>query len=150
MRILIPQWQGRISPVFDVAANFLVIDVESGHEIRREERRLADTGSLARIFEFLRFGADTLICGAISAPAEVRLAAAGVRVISFTCGMVDDVLAAYLKGELAHPGFAMPGCQRWHRQKGEDIMPGGSGVGVGLGGAGADEAEAKANAEPKG
>lgn len=133
MRIAIPQWQGRISPVFDVAVNLLLIDVENGHETRREERSLRGTDSLARIAEFLSFGADILICGAISAPVEARLAASGVEVIGFTCGMVDEVLAAHLNGGLTDRVFAMPGCQRWCRQEGENVMPRGLGRGVGGG-----------------
>lgn len=146
MRIAIPHWQGRISPVFDVAVNFLLIEVEDGRESRREERRLSATDSFARVAEFLSFGAGILICGAISAPAEARLVAAGVQVIGFTCGRVDDVLNAYLNGELVNRVFAMPGCQRWRRRttpanttaftgdpEGEDVMPRGFGMGFGMG-----------------
>ena len=34
MRIVIPQWQGRVSPVFDVAVNLLLIDIEEGRDVR--------------------------------------------------------------------------------------------------------------------
>jgi predicted Fe-Mo cluster-binding NifX family protein len=139
MRIAIPQWQGRISPVFDVAVNFLLIDVQGDHEIRREEKRLPGMDSLARIAQFLTYGADILICGAISAPVEVRLTASGVRVIGFTCGMVNEVLAAYLSGELTDRVFAMPGCQKWRRREGENAMRRGFGRGGGRGGAGSGQ-----------
>jgi predicted Fe-Mo cluster-binding NifX family protein len=135
MRIAIPEWQGRVSPVFDVAVNLLLIDVESGQEMRREERRLLRMDLLARVCEFLSFGAGTLICGAISAPVEARLVASGVRVVGFTCGMVDDVLAAYLRGELANRLFIMPGCKRRWREGG-NVMPRGLGMGAGRGGGG--------------
>jgi predicted Fe-Mo cluster-binding NifX family protein len=136
MRIAIPEWQGRVSPVFDVAVNMLLIDVDSGHERRREQRQLhgADD-SPARIAEFLSFGVETLICGAISTPVEARLVASGVQVVGFTCGRVDHVLAAYLRGELANQLFAMPGCKRRWREGG-DVMPRGFGMGAGRGGGG--------------
>ncbi len=134
MRIAIPQWQGRVSPVFDVAGVLLLIDIENGHEIRREERRLPGTNPAARVAEFLSFGAGILICGAISAPLQAGLIAAGVQVIGFACGTVDDVLAAYLNGTLARRAFVMPGCQRWRRREGENRMPGGFGMGAGRGG----------------
>ena len=136
MRIAIPEWQGRVSPVFDVAVNLLLIDVEGGREVRREQRRLhgADD-SLARSGEFLSFGANILICGAISAPVEARLLASGVQVVGFTCGMVDDVLAAYLRGDLANRLFIMPGCKRRWREGGNG-MPKGLGMGAGRGGGG--------------
>lgn len=152
MRIVIPQWQGRVSPVFDVAGNLLLIDIENGQEIRREERRFLGTDPSTRVTEFLSFGAGILICGAISAPLQSGLNAAGVQVIGFACGTVDDVLAAYLNGRLRSRAFVMPGCQRWRRRgsvlhcpdrppaeplpsgKGENMMPGGFGMGFGRGG----------------
>jgi predicted Fe-Mo cluster-binding NifX family protein len=134
MRIAIPQWQGRIAPVFDVAVNLLLIDMEDGQPMRREERRLFGAESSARVAEFLSCRAEILICGAISAPLESRLMVAGVQVIGFACGMVDEVLAAYLNGSLASRAFVMPGCQRWRRQEGEEAMPTGFGMGAGRGG----------------
>jgi predicted Fe-Mo cluster-binding NifX family protein len=135
MRIAIPQWQGRVSPVFDVAVNFLLIDVEGGQEIRREERRLTGRDLPARIAEFLSLGSGVLICGAISAPLEARLTAGGVQVISFTCGGIDVVLGAFLRGELAKRVFAMPGCCRRARQhEGGKVMARACGMGAGGGG----------------
>jgi predicted Fe-Mo cluster-binding NifX family protein len=131
MTIAIPQWQGRVSPVFDVAINLLLIGVADGREIQRQERRLFGTDPPARVAEFLTLGAEVLICGAISAPLEARLTASGVQVIGFTCGAVDEVLAAYLNGDLASREFAMPGCRGRQRQEGERVMPRGFGMGAG-------------------
>ncbi len=134
MRIAIPQWQGRISPVFDVAGHLLLIDIEDGQEIRREERRLLRTESSARVAEFLSFGAEVLVCGAISTLLQSSLMAAGVQVIGFSCGTVDEVLAAYLNDSLTSRTFVMPGCQRCCRREGENVMPRGFGMGAGRGG----------------
>ena len=136
MRIAIPQWQGRVSPVFDVAGNLLLIDIENEQEIRREERPMSGTDAVARVGEFLSFGAGILICGAISAPMQARLVSGGVRVIGFTCGTVDDVLSAFLKGGLANRAFVMPGCHGWRRRQGGNVMPRGLGMGSGRGGQG--------------
>jgi predicted Fe-Mo cluster-binding NifX family protein len=133
MRIAIPQWRGRVSPVFDVAGNLLLVDLEDGREVWREEKRLPGADSVAHIPEFLKFGASTLICGAISAPVKARLVASGVEVIGFVCGKVNQVLAAYLNGDLAKGAFAMPGCRR-SVQEGETAMPRGFGMGAGRGG----------------
>ncbi len=133
MRIAIPQWQGRVSPVFDVAGNLLLIDIENGQEVRREERRFLGTNPSLRVTEFLSIGAGILICGAISTPLRSRLIASGVHVIGFACGTVDDVLTAYLNGTLARRALVMPGCQRWRRREGENMMPGGFGIGAGSG-----------------
>ncbi len=133
MRIAIPQWQGRIAPVFDVAGHLLLVDVEDNRETHREEKRLVKTEFSARAAEVLGYDADILICGAISAPLQLRIAASGIQVIAFICGTVDEVLAAYLRGQLASPAFVMPGCRRWRRRGGEDVLPVGFGMGGGRG-----------------
>lgn len=133
LRIAIPQWQGRVSPVFDVAGSLLVVDFEDGREVRREEVRLVRADAVDRTAELARLGAEVLICGAISAPLEARLAAAGVQVIGFVCGAVEDVLAGFASGELASPAFLMPGCRGRRRQQGRNRMPRGFGVGRGRG-----------------
>jgi len=122
MRIAIPQWQGRIAPVFDVAAHLLMVEVEDNRETHREEKRLIKTELSARAAEVLGYGADILICGAISAPLQFRIAASGIQVIAFICGTVDEVLAAYLNGTLANPAYVMPGCRRWRWRGGRDTF----------------------------
>ncbi len=139
MRIAIPQWQGRIAPVFDVAGRLLLVDVEEGRETHREERRLLKTELPARAAELLSYSVDLLICGAVSTPLQLRVAASGVQVIAFVCGAVEEVLAAYLNGTLATPAFAMPGCRRWRRRGGEDRLPAGFGMGRGRGRFGQDQ-----------
>jgi predicted Fe-Mo cluster-binding NifX family protein len=142
MRVAIPQWQGRISPVLDSSSDLLLIDVDAGHEVRREERQLPTKNPLARALEIADFGVETVICGAISAPMEARLVSNGVRVIGFICGTVDEVLQAFLHGDLARPAFAMPGCQGRRgkggkgMRRGFGVRSGGNGRGRGRGGHG--------------
>jgi predicted Fe-Mo cluster-binding NifX family protein len=142
MRIAIPHWQGRVSPVFDAAGVVLLVEIEEGRELSREEKRLARTDPLGRAAEVSGFGAEVLICGAISAALEAGLASAGVRVIGFVCGAIEDVLDAFRNGELARPTYRMPGCgSRGGRLRNGGIrMPRGFGMGsrggVGRGGGG--------------
>lgn len=110
MRIAIPSWQGRISPVFDVAKTLLLVDVDGSRELGRNERRVVHVDPLARARGVAELGANVLICGAISWPLEMALTSAGVRVIPQTCGPVDDVLEAFLRGQLTNNAFLMPGC----------------------------------------
>lgn len=135
MRIAIPSWQGRVSPVFDTAGKVLVVDVENGRELQREDWPLTKTDVLARAGEFLKLGADTLVCGAISAPLEAALVSSGVRVFGFVCGPVEEILAAFLEGRLSRQAFFMPGCGGRRRRMGEgrSAMPGGFGMGFGRG-----------------
>ncbi len=134
MRIAIPQWLGRVSPVFDVAGTLLLIDIENGQETWREQKPLLQTEPAGRTAELLSLGVGVLICGAISASMKARLTSAGMQVIGFTCGVVDDVLAAFVKGGMPDQTFLMPGCHGCRRQQGGDIMPRGFGGGMGRGG----------------
>jgi predicted Fe-Mo cluster-binding NifX family protein len=139
VRLAIPHYEGRVSPVFDVAGSVLLIDIENRWEVRREERSLSRTDLPSRASEFLGLEANVLICGAISAPLEAMLVSSGVRVIGFLCGPVDEVIAAFLHGEVAKPEFCMPGCGGWRKRLGRgrsDMMPRGFGMGLGSGGGG--------------
>ncbi len=110
MKIAIPQWQGRVSPVLDAAASLLVVEAAEGQPISRREVHLAAVDPIQRAREIGREGADVLICGALSWPLEAALSSTGIRVVPHICGNVDAVLAAFLDGSLGHKAYVMPGC----------------------------------------
>jgi len=116
MKVAIPHWNGRVSPVFDVAGALLLVDVADGQELRREEGPLTASDPLQRAKQVAQFGPEVLICGAISLALEAALASAGVRVLPFTCGRVEEVLAAFMNGQLTDGAFLMPGCCGWRRR----------------------------------
>lgn len=118
MRIAIPQWQGRVSPVFDVAGNLLLVEVDDTEEVSRVEAALTATDPTKRAHQVAQFSPDVLICGAISWPLEVALRSAGVEVIPQTCGEVDEVLRSFLLGGLESEMFRMPGCCGRRRRAG--------------------------------
>lgn len=96
--------------MLDVARHLLVVDVETNAEVGRSEVELEESRIAARASRVTAIGVHVLICGAISWPLEAMLTSAGVRVIPQTCGPVDDVLRAFLAGQLASEAFLMPGC----------------------------------------
>jgi len=118
MKIAIPQWQDRVSPVFDVAASLLVVDMANGREEARVTVELTATDPLRRAQQVARLSPDVLICGAVSWPLEMALASAGVRVLSQICGGIDEVLKAFANGDLAQDRFLMPGCCGRRRVRG--------------------------------
>ena len=128
MRIAIPTWDGRISPVFDVARRLLLVDVDGNAEVGRSEVELEEMRMVARTARLTSLGVQVLVCGAISMPFEAMLTSAGVRVLPQVCGSVDDVLRAYLAGQLAGDAFLMPGCCGRRRR-----FRGGRGGGLGRG-----------------
>ena len=62
-----------------------------------------------------------LLCGAVSRPLETALISTGVRVIGFTCGGLEDVLSAYIKGCLTDKCFQVPG---YGEKRTKMMMPG--------------------------
>jgi predicted Fe-Mo cluster-binding NifX family protein len=113
MKVAIPQWQGRVSPVFDVAGSLLLIYLGHGVEIDRKGVALVEDTFWGRARRMAGLGIDTLICGAISRPLELALLYSGIEVISQICGDVDQVLEAYMKGRMRQEMFFMPGCRGW-------------------------------------
>jgi predicted Fe-Mo cluster-binding NifX family protein len=115
MRAALAIWNGRVSPVFDVSRQILVLDIEDGNIVAKSEEMLDDdpvgkAGTLARL------KVETLLCGAISRPLSGILAAYGIRIIPFIAGDSDEVIMAYLAGDLPNPQLSMPGCcGRKHR-----------------------------------
>ena len=116
MKVAIPHWRGRVSPVFDVAGRLLVVDLAKGREEQREQRALTASDPLKRAKQVSQLGTEVLICGAISWPLELALSSAGVRVVPFTCGKVEEVLTAFMNGKLTRGAFLMPGCRGWRRR----------------------------------
>ena len=110
MRIAIAYQHDRVSPVFDVAARVLLVDLKNGRKVRSNNRTLLHLDPLARARYVSQLGAQVLICGAISWTLENALASRGVQVIACSCGPVKAVVDAFLNDKLAESGFIMPGC----------------------------------------
>lgn len=112
MRIAIPVWSGRVSPVFDVAQRLMVVEVIGGEATFTEQHDLEGRDRVSLLPEL---GVDVLLCGAVSQELEERLLAAGVELVMEIRGEVDTVVRAYLDGGLARPWFSMPGCHSRRR-----------------------------------
>ena len=112
MRLAVPVWSGRVSPVFDVAKKVLVVDVIGGEATFTEEHTVEDRD---RVGALCQLGVSVLLCGAVSHDLEERLLAAGVELVVEIRGEVDEVVRAYLDGSLAQPRFSMPGCHSRRR-----------------------------------
>lgn len=116
MNVAIPALEDRVSPVFDVAQSVVLVDLDGGHERRRQTVALCSQDLLRRVAELRQHGVDVLICGAISRPLEALLRAAAIHVIPQTCGLVEEVLRAFAAGRLDDRAFLMPGrCGRRRR-----------------------------------
>jgi len=110
MIIAIANWQGSISPVFDVSDRLCLVHIENGKELRRENILLKNRNPFLRAKEMADAGIELLICGAVSHVLETTLISVGIRVIGFVCGNLENVLEAFVRGRLTGGNFFMPGC----------------------------------------
>jgi len=100
MKVAMAHWQDRISPVFDVADHLLLLDVEGRREIDRKSLSLAGRSPFERVKELSELGVNVLLCGAISLTLEKALIGAGIRVVGFLGGELENVIQAFLEGSL--------------------------------------------------
>lgn len=119
MRIAIPIWEGKISPVLDTASKLLIIDNKIQKESSRFETNLLEQDISQRCSFIRGLDLDVLICGAVSRQYRVMLKACGIKIISGISGPAEEVLDAYLQGALLHSGFFMPGSKRNHLDQGD-------------------------------
>ena len=120
MLIAVPNCQGRVSPVFDVAARLVLVRLKGEAELERRDVVLFEKQPDGIVRSLGELGIQVLICGAISQGLQVALEQAGIRVLAQICGGLDSVIAAYRRGTLGQPEFTMPGCcgRRWEAERG--------------------------------
>ncbi len=111
MRVAIATWNGRISPVFDVARQVLLVEFDAGRIAERRDEMLPGTDPASQADRLRELGVEFLICGAVSQPMAAMLAAKGVEIVPFTAGPVEQLLAAWMAGGLPAPTWCMPGCR---------------------------------------
>jgi len=115
MKVAIPLWQGRVSPVFDEAGWILIVDILNGREECRQKKDLLAHKSYERAQQLFKMGVDLLICGMISQTQQAALDSVGIQIIPHVCGSLDEVIAAFLDGRIESGAMLMPGCQRRRR-----------------------------------
>jgi predicted Fe-Mo cluster-binding NifX family protein len=109
MKIAIPIWEGKVSPVLDTASRLLVLQLEGHEEKARFETHLHEHELPRKCVCIQGLGVDLVICGAVSDYFNRMLTAAGIEVIPWRSGETEDVLDAYLHGNLSDARFLMPG-----------------------------------------
>ena len=109
MKIAIPIWNDCVSNAFDFAGELLLVEIENGKETGRSEVELKDKSLLARAGKLNDLSVNVLVCGAISQDLAQMVTTSGIQLLPYVTGRVDEVLQAYLTGQLVQPRFTMPG-----------------------------------------
>ena len=111
MRIAIPVWEEKVSPVFDSALKLLVVEVKDNREESRFVYHIDESDLSQKCHRIRKLDLDILICGAVSHAFLQILLASGLDVIEEISGRAEDVLKAYLQDNIFQPRFLMPGCR---------------------------------------
>jgi len=118
MKAAVSHSNGRISPVFDVSENLLLLDIEQMKEMKRENIIIGGKGIFEKARELSNLGVSVLICGAISGELEKAVSSTGIDVRGFVCGEIEAIISAFTEKRLDDARFMMPGCcsrRRMHR-----------------------------------
>ena len=118
MKVAVPVFHSRISPVFDVAHLCLLVELRDGAEAERQQLVLMGKLPQDRVSALRKQGVDVLICAGITGVTRVLAENAGVRVLSGVAGDIEKVLKAFRARGLDKPGFRMPGCRMRRRMMG--------------------------------
>lgn len=106
MKIAVTCENNEVFQHFGHTPEFAVFTVEDGKVVSKRILSCGETGHGALAGLLKEGGVDLLICGGIGGGAQMALAEAGVQLIGGAAGNVDEVVAAFLKGELSvNPDF---------------------------------------------
>ncbi len=110
MLIAIPEWNNRISPVFDEALYFKLFRIEADSVMERSELELPVQAIEHQLEHLQKAGVNILICGAISRYLQRQAEMNGILVIPFIAGDVESVVKDWLSGNWQDAHYRMPGC----------------------------------------
>lgn len=110
MKVAFTVWEDRISPLFDAARELLIADIADGRVTNRRHEPMTSQWPLRVAERLVEQEVTALVCGAISEVPAGIMESAGIKLLAFVAGAVDDVLGTLAKGRPIIPLFSMPGC----------------------------------------
>jgi len=114
LRVAIPIFRSRVSPILDSCTRIILIDIEHNQEIERSEIHLNGLSLIERVSVLQKSSVKTIICGAISDMFQNMLQNVKIYLITGIAGEVEQVVGAYLSESLNDPQFYMPGFKANH------------------------------------
>jgi predicted Fe-Mo cluster-binding NifX family protein len=109
MKVAVTVWEDSVSTVCDFCGSLLIFDIEANEARNPLPFTFKTQMWPARVNRLKDLGVGVLLCGAVSRPLERLLATAGIEVIAWLCGSVEEVIRAYLDGGLSDTRFILPG-----------------------------------------
>lgn len=112
MKVALLTTHSRVSPVFETALTWFVIEAARNKCSICAERPFIQKNELAMAQELLDENVEMIICGAIPYYLEKILINQGCEVFSFIAGEVNEIVEALHLNQLDKPKFKMPGCKK--------------------------------------
>ena len=115
MKIAVTYDNGEVFQHFGKTESFKIYNVEDNTVVSSEIIGSNGTGHGALAGLLAEHGINVLICGGIGGGAQAALTEAGIELCAGAQGNTDQVVAAYLKGELESSGV---NCDHHHHEEG--------------------------------
>ena len=109
--LLVTTWNGRISPVLDVARQAELVKADADGNITRTTVKLPGDDPEGQAAALRALQPQVLVCGAVSRPLASLLMADEIQLVPFRTGAVDEIIAAWQQGRLDDAAVLMPGCR---------------------------------------
>ncbi len=110
MRVGIPVFNNRVSPVFDWAKRLLIVDInDAGERVSERITEIPGYDVYGRVELLVENNIDVLVCAGICITLMQLISDRGINVIPGVIGDVDEVIKALVNGRLEEPRFVMPG-----------------------------------------
>ena len=121
MKVAIAVFGTRVSPRFDCAPAFRVVETDDGRILSSEDVSAEKWSVWDRIKNLSDSDVEVLICGGIDGFSAQQISGRGIRIHSWITGEIEDALSCLLRGELESHLMMGPGgrcCGRWQFGRG--------------------------------
>ena len=123
MRIAVPIWQDKVSPLLDAASRLLIVETEDKRESSRFETVFDEVSISRRCQRIQGLKVDVLICGALSRSFSMMLKGAGIHIISGIFGPLEEILQAFFQKTLSCSSYLMPGYELDSQMQTDSSLP---------------------------
>lgn len=111
MKVALTVWENRVSPLFDSASELLVADIQGRGIIKKHLEPFDYESAFSRAARLEDLGVNVLICGGISNFYANLVEARRIEIVPFATGTVEEVLNAFINGNIYKKHYRMPGCE---------------------------------------
>ena len=106
MKLAMPVFNSKISPRFDQAQGFVLMETEGSRVVSKERMSTPEWSVTAIMKQLVNLGIDTLICGGIDRASMQYLSFHSIKVYSWVTGEVDDAVTCFLDNKM-RPGIIL-------------------------------------------